>query len=85
MKILHNHKWVPSTVRYLSCDPLGLRSHGLHVTRLLALGICKPNPKRGFPFISENIQHFSSLLRMVLREFVREKIKSDFQVVKKTS
>lgn len=33
--------------------------------------------------IRQNIQHFSSLLRMVLKEFMREQIKSDFQVVEK--
>ena len=33
--------------------------------------------------IRQNIQHFSSLLRMELKEFMREQIKSDFQVVEK--
>lgn len=56
---------------YVICqsdDPLGLDTHSPHVTRLVPLGICKPDPKRGFPLISQNIQHFSSLLRMVLQE-----------------
>lgn len=61
-----------------SRDPLGLSTQRLHVTGLLPLGICKPNPKRGFPFISESMRHFSSLLRMVLRAFMREKNKTWF-------
>lgn len=45
----------------------------------------KPSLKWGFPCIRENRQHFSSLLRMVVKELMREEIKIWFSSCQKTS